>query len=89
MKRVILTEEEMVNEYKAIRELGPFENLLLVTGENPAKAGVPYLCLALDLAKPYFSNLQVEVMPLKAEEYKTLTEHGLNWVVCFHETYHR
>ena len=89
MKRLILTEEEMVNEYKAIRELGPFENLLLVTGENPAKAGVPYLCRALDLAKPYFSNLQVEVMPLKAEEYKTLTEHGLNGVVCFQETYHR
>ncbi len=89
MKRVILNEEEMVNEYKAIRQLGPFENLLLVTGENPAKAGVPYLAKALDLAKPYFSNLQLEVMPLKAEEYKELTEHGLNGVICFQETYHR
>ena len=89
MKRVILTEEEMINEYKAIRRLGPFENLLLVTGENPAKAGVPYIARALDLAKPYFSNLQVEVMPLKAEEYKELTEHGLNGVICFQETYHR
>ena len=37
--RVILTEEEIVNEYKAIKKLAPFENLLLVTGENPA-AGV-------------------------------------------------
>ena len=89
MKRVILNEEEMVNEYKAIRQLGPFENLLLVTGENPAKAGVPYLAKALDLAKPYFSNLQLEVMPLKVEEYKELTEHGLNGVICFQETYHR
>lgn len=89
MKRVILTEEEMVNEYKAIKELGPFENLLLVTGENPAKAGVSYLARALDLAKPFFSNLQLEVMPLKAEEYKKLTEHGLNGVVCFQETYNR
>ena len=89
MKRVILNKEEMVNEYKAIRRLGPFENLLLVTGENPAKAGVPYLSRALDLAKPYFSNLQVEVMPLQAEEYRELTEHGLNGVICFQETYHR
>ncbi len=89
VKRVILTEEEMVNEYKAIRKLGPFENLLLVTGENPAKAGVSYIARALDLAKPYFSNLQIEVMPLKMEEYKELTEHGLNGVVCFQETYNR
>ena len=43
MKRTILTEEEMVNEYKAIKKLAPFENLLLVTGENPAAAVVPTL----------------------------------------------
>ena len=49
MPRTILTEEEIVNEYKAIKKLAPFENLLLVTGENPAKAGVPYIARALDL----------------------------------------
>ena len=60
-----------------------------MTGENPAAAGVPYIARALDLAKPYFSNLQIEVMPLKAEEYKELTHHGLNRVICFQETYHK
>ena len=89
MKRTILTEEEIVNEYKAIKKLAPFENLLLVTGENPAKAGVPYIARALDLAKPYFSNLKIEVMPLKAEEYAELKEHGMNGVICFQETYNR
>ncbi len=89
MARTILTEEEMVNEFKAIKQLGPFENLLMVTGENPAKAGVDYLAKALDLAKPYFSNLKLEVMPLKAEEYELLTHHGLNGVICFQETYHK
>ena len=89
MKRTILTEEEMVNEYKAIKKLAPFENLLIVTGENPAKAGVPYIARALDLAKPYFSNLKNEVMPLSAEEYEELTHHGLNGVICFQETYNK
>lgn len=89
MKRTILTEEEIVNEYKAIKKLGPFENLLIVTGENPAKAGVEYIARSLDLAKPYFANLKIEVMPLKAEEYKTLTEHGMNGVICFQETYNK
>ena len=89
MPRTILTFEEMENEYKAIKALGPFENILLVTGENPAKAGVPYLAKALDIAKKYFANLKIEVMPLKAEEYKELTHHGLNGVICFQETYHK
>ena len=89
MKRVILTEEEMVNEYKAIKQLGPFENLLIVTGENPVKAGVPYIARSLDLARPYFSNLKIEVMPLSVEEYEELTHHGMNGVICFQETYHK
>lgn len=89
MPRTILTEEEIVKEYEAIKKLAPFENLLIVTGENPAKAGVPYLAKALDLAKPYFSNLKIEVMPLSAEEYAELTRHGMNGVICFQETYHR
>ncbi len=89
MPRTILTFEEMENEYKAIKQLGPFENILLVTGENPAKAGVPYLAKALDIAKKYFSNLKIEVMPLKSEEYRELTTHGLNGVICFQETYNK
>ena len=89
MPRTILTETEIIEEYKAIKRLGPFENLLLVTGENPARVGVPYLARALDLAKPYFSNLKIEVMPLKAEEYRELIQHGLNGVICFQETYNK
>ena len=89
MARTVLAPEEMVREYEAIKALGPFENLLLVTGENPAKAGVPYLSRALDLAKPYFSNLKIEVMPLETEDYRELTRHGMKGVICFQETYHR
>lgn len=89
MTRIILTPEQIENEYKAIKKLAPFENILLVTGENPAKAGVPYLAKAIEIAKKYFSNIKIEVMPLKTEEYYELTKHGLNGVICFQETYHR
>ncbi|MDE7088781.1 MAG: 2-iminoacetate synthase ThiH [Prevotella sp.] len=89
MARIILTPEQIENEYKAIKKLAPFENILLVTGENPAKAGVPYLAKAIEMAKKYFSNIKIEVMPLKTEEYFELTRHGLNGVICFQETYHR
>ena len=89
INRIILTDEEIVEECKAIRRLGPFENLLIVTGENPHAAGVDYIENALRLARPYFSNLTIEVMPLKSEDYYRLTQSGLNGVVCFQETYHR
>ena len=89
MPRTVLTAEETVNEYKAIKKIAPFENILLVTGENPHVADVNYIARALDLAKPYFSNLKIEVMPLKSEEYKELTKHGMNGVICFQETYRK
>lgn len=89
MARTILTPEQIEDEFRAIKALGPFENILLVTGENPAKAGVPYLARALDIAKRYFDNLKIEVMPLKAEEYAELVGHGLNGVICFQETYNK
>lgn len=88
-ERVILTMGQIEEECKAIRRLAPFDNLLIVTGENPKAAGTNYLEEALKTCRPYFNNLTMEVMPLSAEEYRRLTLSGLNGVVCFQETYNR
>lgn len=87
--RVILTMDQIKAECEAIKKLGPFENILIVTGENPAKAGTDYLEQALKVCRPYFSNMTIEVMPLSAEDYERLTHSGLNGVICFQETYNR
>lgn len=87
--RVILTMQQIDDECKAIIKLAPFENLLLVTGENPKVAGIDYLEEALKTCRPYFNNLSMEVMPLSADDYERLTHSGLNGVVCFQETYNR
>lgn len=87
--RVILTPEQIEVECRAIRRLAPFENLLLVTGENPRAAGTDYLEQALRICRPYFSNLSIEVMPLPEADYERLTHSGLYGVVCFQETYNR
>ena len=87
--RTTLDDAQIKAECEAIRKLGPFENLLIVTGEHPAVAGVDYLENALHIARPYFNNLSIEVMPLKADDYYRLTKSGLNGVVCFQETYHK
>ncbi|MCM1504694.1 MAG: 2-iminoacetate synthase ThiH [Muribaculum sp.] len=86
-ERTILSMDQIKKECEAIRRLGPFENLLIVTGEHPAKAGVDYLEEALQTCRPYFNNLTIEVMPMKSESYYRLTKSGLNGVVCFQETY--
>ncbi|MDE5633269.1 MAG: 2-iminoacetate synthase ThiH, partial [Muribaculaceae bacterium] len=87
--RVVLTPSQIEEECKAIRSMAPFENLLLVTGENPKVAGTDYLEEALRTCRPYFNNLTIEVMPLKTEDYRRLTLSGLTGVVCFQETYNR
>ncbi|MGL4333335.1 MAG: radical SAM protein, partial [Bacteroidales bacterium] len=53
IKRIILNDEEILNEVKAIKALGNFEHILLVTGESPRHAGVEYLENAIKLIKPY------------------------------------
>ncbi len=87
--RTVLTMEQVKRECEAIKKLGPFENLLIVSGEAPARCGVEYFEEVIRTCRPYFHNLTIEVQPLKTEEYRRLTESGLNGVVCFQETYHR
>lgn len=88
-ERTTLTPEEVKKECEAIKELGPFENILIVSGEFPSLSGVEYLEKILKVARPYFHNLTLEVMPMKAANYARLTRAGLNGVVCFQETYHK
>lgn len=88
LKRITLSAEQVQRECRAIKELGPFENLLIVSGEFPSLNGVDYLEQVLHIARPYFSNLTIEVMPMKQAHYERLIRSGLNGVVCFQETYH-
>lgn len=88
-RRVILTPDQIADECRAIKQLAPFDNLLLVTGENPAVAGTDYLEKALEVCRPFFNSLTLETMPLPTEDYARLAGSGLNGVVCFQETYHR
>lgn len=85
--RIILTGEQILEEVRAIKAMGDFRHILLVTGENPKAAGVDYIARAIDLVKPYFSSISIEVQPLSEEDYRTLISRGLNAVYCYQETY--
>lgn len=88
-ERTILSMEQVKAECEAIKKLGPFENLLIVSGEYPSLCGVDYMEEVLKTCRPYFHNLTLEVQPMRCVDYERLTRSGLNGVVCFQETYHK
>ncbi len=86
--RKTLSDKEIINEVEVLKTLG-FDHLLLVTGEADKKVGVDYIENAMQLIRPYFSNISMEVQPLEQLEYERLIESGLNSVMVYQESYHR
>ena len=88
IRRRTLSAGELLTEAGAIRDMG-YEHVLLVSGEANQIVSVDYFVRALDLMRPHFSHISMEVQPLDLEDYSILMEHGLNTVLVYQETYHR
>ncbi len=86
--RKTLSEKEIIKEIMVIKEYG-YDHILLVTGEANNTVGVDYLKNVLNLIKPYFSNISIEVQPLSHESYEDLSQIGLNSVMVYQETYNK
>lgn len=88
VRRITLTDAQILAEAKAIKQQG-YDHVLLVTGEANRTVGVTYIAHAIQLLRPYFSNISIEVQPLEAEEYAFLMQQGLHTVLVYQETYHQ
>ena len=88
IKRRTLSGSEILAEAAYLKAEG-FDHVLLVTGEAAQTVGVPYLKKALQLLRPLFSNISMEVQPLDQDEYEELIDEGLYAVLVYQETYHR
>lgn len=84
--RKTLNDAEILREAGILKKNG-FDHILLVTGESTRKVGLDYLTHALDLLRPHFSNLSIEVQPLEESAYARLIEHGMHAVMVYQETY--
>lgn len=89
IRRIILSDEQILREVEAIKRMGSFQHILLVTGENPRDAGAGYICNAIRLVRPHFSSISIEVQPLLEADYRQLAQAGLNAVYCYQETYRK
>jgi 2-iminoacetate synthase len=88
IKRKTLSDEELLKEAEAVKQMG-YDHVLLVTGEANQTVGVKYLLHAIELIKPFFSHISIEVQPLEQDEYEALQNAGLNTVLVYQETYNR
>lgn len=86
--RKTLNDEEILKEVFVIKSMG-YDHVLLVTGEANKTVSVAYLANAINLIRPFFSNISIEVQPLEQDEYEYLISIGLHSVLVYQETYNR
>ncbi|MBQ9254477.1 MAG: 2-iminoacetate synthase ThiH [Bacteroidales bacterium] len=84
--RKTLNDEEILEEIKVIKQLG-YDNVLLLTGEYPRIAGADYIEHAIELCRPHFAAINLEVYPMKVEEYARMAKAGCNSVYVYQETF--
>lgn len=88
IKRKTLTPDEILREISEIKKHG-FNHILLVTGEANHTVHVDYFKKAIEIIKPHFANISIEVQPLDEHEYEELQRSGVYAVLVYQESYHR
>lgn len=81
-----LTLDEVLAEGRAIAATG-LRQLLILTGESPARAGVEYIDACARTLRPLFPSMAVEVFPMSTDDYRRLARAGVDGLTVFQETY--
>lgn len=86
ISRQTLTLNEAEKEMKKIAAAG-MKDILLLTGEAPAKAGAGYLEDIIRIASSYFTQISLEVYPMDVSDYEKLVKAGATGMCVYQETY--
>lgn len=85
-ERNVLDEAELRKELAAIQQM-KLQELVLLTGERMPEADLSYLRDCISITSEYVHNVNIEVFPMKEEEYRMLAEAGCTGVTLYQETY--
>lgn len=93
LKRRALNYDEIRKEVELLVEQG-HKRILLVAGESYPKEGLEYILKAIDIIysvknKGEIRRVNVNIAPLKLEEFRELKAHHIGTYQLFQETYHR
>ena len=83
--RKVLSEAEILAEASALKKMG-IDHVLCVSGESD-RVGCSYFSNVMQLLRPRFSSISMEVQPLSDDEYANLANEGLSAVIVYQETY--
>ncbi len=86
--RVTLSVPEMLEEARALRQLG-FRNILLVAGEHPKFVSHSYLVECVRALHAEWPGISLELGPMDAASYSALVRAGADGLVVYQETYDR
>lgn len=86
IKRTKLSLKEIESELKELKNKN-FDTVLILTGEDRINSPFEYIKDAVKLASKNFSEVLIEIYPLKTYEYRILVENGLTGVTLYQETY--
>ncbi len=84
--RVKLSMEDIRQEGLRIAETG-LQHVLVLTGESQGYSPVSYIGEAVSVLKDIFSSVSVEIYSLSLEDYKFLSDAGVDGMTMFQETY--
>ena len=85
-KRGVLTLDELRREMEAFTQKG-LQEIVLLTGERMPQADLPYLRDSIEVAAEYLPTVNIEVFPMKTDEYGELAAAGCRGVTLYQETY--
>ncbi|MEI7474922.1 MAG: [FeFe] hydrogenase H-cluster radical SAM maturase HydG [bacterium] len=94
MARKMLTVDEVVQETAKILEQG-HKRILLVAGEDTNRCNLDFVEQVINkiyeqkIMNGEVRRLNINIAPLKTEEFERLAKFGLGTYQCFQETYHR
>lgn len=86
VERVTLTPEEAEAEARHLHGQG-FRHILLVSGEDPDAVSVNYLGLVAHRLRPMFDSISIEIYPMRAGQYASLIDSGVDGLIVYQETY--
>jgi 2-iminoacetate synthase len=88
IRRDRLTMEEVAAEARLIGASG-LRHILILTGESRKMSSVEYIRQCVEVLRPYFLSISIEVYPLATGEYARLVEAGVDGLTLYQETYER
>lgn len=86
IKRAQLSMDDVKRELESIAQTG-LQEILFLTGESESRSSIEYIAATLELAKPYFANIGIEIYPANQADYEILHQAGADFITVFQESY--